>query len=145
MTATADPSGTLAMQLRDAATAISLDDDSAEPEAPNKPERYRWAMFPARIHGILPLLCPRCGHAIRLVAFITDPVKIRHVLAHVGSRCGLPLFPLHRLHLRVSCSGIRAVAKCPRSSRSYASLLNGGSSRSSLTKTKRDKGDGKGL
>ncbi len=63
---------------------MSPDDDSAEPEAPNNPERYRWVMLLARIYDVLPLLCPRCGHAMRLVAFITDPVEIRRVLAHVG-------------------------------------------------------------
>ncbi len=39
---------------------------------------------PARIYDLRPLLCSRCSHATRLVAFITDPVAIRRILAHVG-------------------------------------------------------------
>ena len=34
--------------------------------------RYTWALLLARIHEVFPLVCPRCGGEMRIIAFITD-------------------------------------------------------------------------
>ncbi|HZD03453.1 MAG TPA: transposase [Longimicrobiales bacterium] len=44
----------------------------------------RWAALLARIHHARPLVCPECGEAMRLIAFLTDPFSIRDVLKHLG-------------------------------------------------------------
>ena len=88
--ATAGPGEALAQRLSDAEAAMSLSDERVDPEPPNGPEGYRWAMLLARIYDVLPLICPRCGQAMRLVAFIMDPIEIRRILTHVGE----PVRPL---------------------------------------------------
>jgi hypothetical protein len=45
---------------------------------------YLWAMLIARIYEALPLLCPRCGHSMKIVAFITEPQSVRRILKHLG-------------------------------------------------------------
>jgi len=51
-----------------------------------KPRRasYLWAMLIARIYEALPLLCPRCGHSMKIIAFITEPQSVRRILRHLG-------------------------------------------------------------
>ena len=88
---TAGPSEALGQQLRDAEAAMALDGEPADPEPPSGPDRYRWAMLLARIYDVLLLICPRCGQAMRLVAFITDPVEIRRILSHVGESTRPPV------------------------------------------------------
>ena len=38
----------------------------------------------ARIYEVFPLLCPKCGGQMRLIAFITEGTQIRRVLDHIG-------------------------------------------------------------
>jgi hypothetical protein len=38
----------------------------------------------ARIYDCLPLVFPRCGWAMRLVAFVTEAASVRRILAHLG-------------------------------------------------------------
>ena len=33
--------------------------------------RYAWALLLARIYAVFPLLCPKCGGEMRIIAFIT--------------------------------------------------------------------------
>jgi len=49
--------------------------------------RYAWALPLARI---FPLLCPRCGGEMRIIAFITEAVAVRDILAHLGEPTSLP-------------------------------------------------------
>jgi hypothetical protein len=86
--ATAGPGAALALQLREEAARMELDGD-AEPLAPEpsqatRGERYAWAMLLARIYDCLPLLCPRCGRAMRILAFVTAGETVRRILEHVG-------------------------------------------------------------
>ena len=39
-----------------------------------------WALLLARIYECLPLLCPRCGEPMRIIAFILDPPVIERIL-----------------------------------------------------------------
>jgi hypothetical protein len=56
----------------------------AEPVAvPLREARRRWAELLRRIFEIDPLECPRCGHEMRIVAFITEPHVIDRILNHL--------------------------------------------------------------
>jgi hypothetical protein len=56
-----------------------------EPEAVREARR-RWAELLRRIFEVDPLACPRCGTAMRIVAFITEPTVIDHILEHLRRR-----------------------------------------------------------
>ncbi len=43
-----------------------------------------WARLIAKIYNAGPLLCPRCGSRMRVIAVITDPEVIRKILRHIG-------------------------------------------------------------
>jgi len=43
-----------------------------------------WALLLARIYECLPLLCPRCGEPMRIIAFVLDPPVIERILRHIG-------------------------------------------------------------
>jgi|GEM_PF-1708027 len=45
--------------------------------------RYVWALLLARIYEALPLTCPQCGGAMRIIAFITETAVIREILGHL--------------------------------------------------------------
>ena len=47
------------------------------------------ALLLARIYEVFPLVCPRCGAEMRIIAFITDGPAVRDILAH----CGEPTAP----------------------------------------------------
>jgi hypothetical protein len=57
-----------------------------EPAAPAKRStaHYLWAVLIARIYEVFPLLCPKCGGQMRLIAFITEGTQIRKILDHIG-------------------------------------------------------------
>jgi len=38
----------------------------------------------ARIYEVFPLVCPRCGGSMRILAFVTEGVQIRRILEHFG-------------------------------------------------------------
>jgi hypothetical protein len=55
-----------------------------EPEpAAVREARRRWAELLRRIFEVDPLACPRCGTAMRIVAFITAPTTIDSILDHL--------------------------------------------------------------
>lgn len=65
------------------------------------PAHYLWAVLIARIYEVFPLLCPKCGSQMRLIAFITEGTQIRKILDHIGvdpyppqisPACGPPLW-----------------------------------------------------
>jgi hypothetical protein len=39
---------------------------------------------------VLPLACPRCGGEMRIIAFITEAVAVRDILAHLGEATSPP-------------------------------------------------------
>ena len=42
-----------------------------------------WARLLAKVYEIDPLVCPKCGWEMRVIAVIQDPVEIRDILAHL--------------------------------------------------------------
>ena len=65
---------------RDAPDAGQWDD----PETFPRHFLYTWAMLLARIYDALPLVCPRCGSAMRIIAFITHAADVKRILEHIG-------------------------------------------------------------
>ena len=55
-----------------------------EPPAKRSPAHYLWAVLIARIFEVFPLLCPKCGGQVRLIALITEGSQIRKILDHIG-------------------------------------------------------------
>ena len=47
------------------------------------PSARIWALLIARIYEDLPLLCPRCGAPMRLLAFITQQQQLTRILEHI--------------------------------------------------------------
>jgi hypothetical protein len=42
-----------------------------------------WARLLAKVYEIDPLVCPKCGWQMKVIAVIQDPVEIRDILAHL--------------------------------------------------------------
>jgi hypothetical protein len=70
--------------------------DAPEAGEPYDPEQfphafpYTWAMLLARIYDALPLVCPRCGSAMRIIAFITHASDVKRILDSLGEASGTP-------------------------------------------------------
>ncbi len=52
--------------------------------------RCTWALLLARIYEVFPLVCPICGGAMRIIAFITDGPTVREILVHLGELTAPP-------------------------------------------------------
>ena len=95
--ASAGPSGALEVRFREAArqmdiglVPVELSGDSGEAGRPAGPGEFRrafpytWAMLLARVYEALPLVCPRCGSSMRIIAFITNASDVKRILEHIG-------------------------------------------------------------
>ena len=78
---------------RHMAPAVAGPPCTPEPPAagtPADPElralRRRWAELIRRIYEVDPLVCPRCGGAMRIIAFITEPRVISAILKHLAAK-----------------------------------------------------------
>ena len=83
--------------------------------------RYAWALLLARIYEVFPLLCPKCGGELRILAFITDDSTVRDILAHLGEPPALariaparasPLGTVERLLRRTSPVCVGSATAC---------------------------------
>ena len=55
-----------------------------ETDAPDARERrHAWARLLARVYEVDPLVCPRCGARLRVIAVIQNPVQIKKILNHL--------------------------------------------------------------
>jgi len=101
---TAGPSGAVALRLWEAARRMNIalpspgeggDTEEAcervEPEEFPRSYPYTWAMLLARIYDSLPLVCPRCGSSMRVIAFITNASDVKRILDHIGEASEPPL------------------------------------------------------
>jgi len=69
--------------------AVTVPVPAALPKEPEEPlhrrvARYAWALPLARIYEAFPLLCPKCGGEMRIIAFIAEAAVVRDILAHLG-------------------------------------------------------------
>ena len=48
--------------------------------------RRRWANLIRRVYEVDPLVCPRCGSEMRVIAFITEPRVVRRIVDHLRKR-----------------------------------------------------------
>lgn len=73
--------------LRAAVTAMAAPVQPATPEPvqPKRTARYVWAVLIARIYEVFPLLCPKCGGQMCLIAFITEGCRSRRFSITSGS------------------------------------------------------------
>ena len=73
-----------------AAPPRNLSAPADEPTHPRRAARYAWALRLARIYAVLPLLCPKCGGEIRIIAFVTAAPTVRDILSHLGEPAAPP-------------------------------------------------------
>ncbi len=61
-------------------------DASGVPAEPNTKRRCApsWARLISKVYHADPLVCRRCGGPLKIVAYITDELSIRHILEHLG-------------------------------------------------------------
>jgi hypothetical protein len=85
--------------LRAAVTALALAATTSPPAVNAEPAaepahrraaRHTWALLFARIYEVFPLVCPHCGSAMRIIAFITDGPTVRDILVHLGEPTAPP-------------------------------------------------------
>ena len=93
--ASAGPAGATVQLLEQATDKMQLPGNSANSpgEPPNTWRRtaaHCWALLLVRIYECLPLICPRCGEAMRIVAFIQEPQTIERILRHIGEPTEAP-------------------------------------------------------
>lgn len=65
-------------------------DEVAEEPTHRKAARYVWALLLAHIYEVFPLVCPKCGGEMRIIAFINDGPVIREILGHLGEPTSVP-------------------------------------------------------
>jgi hypothetical protein len=63
------------------------------PSSPTYSRSSRWAALLARIYEVFPLICPSCQTPLTFIGFLTDPLPITKILAHIGEPTSPP--PLH--------------------------------------------------
>ena len=65
-----------------------LDDPGYEPLADDEEvavnaRKRAWARLLAKVYEVDPLVCPKCGWEMKVIAVIQDPVEIRDILSHL--------------------------------------------------------------
>lgn len=98
VTESACPAGATLQLLQDAQSRMGLTGSPGEAdEMDNKPTSTLsraaarcWALLLVRIYECLPLLCPRCGEPMRVIAFVQDPEVVEKILTHIGEPVSPP-------------------------------------------------------
>ena len=89
VTATETETEPIAAQIT-APGASSDSEEQAEEALLRRAARTAWALLLARIDEVFPLVCPRCGGEMRIIAFITDACAVREILSHLGEPTSPP-------------------------------------------------------
>jgi hypothetical protein len=71
--------------LREAKVEPATEEEHAPLEV-----RRSWARLIRQVYEVDPLLCPRCGATMRVIAVIERPAVIRQILEHLGLPTGAP-------------------------------------------------------
>jgi hypothetical protein len=72
------------------ASASAETAQAAEEPIHRQAARYAWALLLARIYEVFPLLCPKCGGEIRIIAFISEALAVREILTYLGEPTSPP-------------------------------------------------------
>ena len=88
--ATQTPAAAPAAPPHAPASASAETAQAAEEPFHRRAARYTWALLLARIYEVFPLLCPKCGSEMRIIAFITEAPSVREILAHLGEPTAPP-------------------------------------------------------
>ena len=51
-----------------------------------RPHARRWAVLIRRIYEVDPLVCPKCGGTMRMIALIQEPKVIDKILKHLRTK-----------------------------------------------------------
>ena len=87
VTASAGPAGSTLQVIEQARERMALPVPANVPDPPADDPRSAlsraasrcWALLLVRIYECLPLLCPRCGQPMRIIAFVLDPPVIERM------------------------------------------------------------------
>ena len=74
------------------ALAAPVQQATAEPAQPGTGVGVLGVVVPGN-GEVFPLLCPKCGGQMRLIAFITESIQIRKILDHIGADSEPPHIP----------------------------------------------------
>ena len=81
--------------------------------AHRKAARCVWALLLARIYEVLPLVSPKCGGDLRIIACLNDGPLIREILGHLGDPTSAPTL-LGCVEFRILCQlPTRSVERVP--------------------------------
>ena len=72
------------------ATVRNAPDEVADEPAHRRAARYVWTLLLARIYEVVPLVCPKCGGDMRIIAFINQGPVIYEILGHLGEPTSAP-------------------------------------------------------
>ena len=97
--------------------------------------KQAWAQLIAKVYEVDPLVCPKCGYDMKVVAVIDDPAEIRRILRHlikIGPavrRCDAQPFSPRRSSFLYQlndsrCFPRRATAFLPNDCGTYSHLLH---------------------
>jgi len=70
--------------MRKKAGAVINAPAAQEVEEYQKLARRRWAALIKKVYEVDPLICPKCGGPMDIIAFVTDSETIQKILKHIG-------------------------------------------------------------
>jgi hypothetical protein len=59
----------------------------------SKPSRANWARLIRKVFEVDPLLCPKCGSEMKIIAVLTDPKVVDRIIRHLDKNAGTPRSP----------------------------------------------------
>jgi hypothetical protein len=77
--------------LRSPASPPDPEKAPPQPSDTATPRPSKWAALLARIYEVFALVCPTCQEPLTFIAFLTEPVPITQILAHIGEPTSPPL------------------------------------------------------
>ena len=75
------PSGWKAAQQESSGNEKTIDEE--ESEVSDRTSRKAWARLLTKVYEIDPMVCPKCGSEMRVIAVIRNPPEIRKILKHL--------------------------------------------------------------
>ena len=60
-----------------------ITEEKCECNIEEKEQKYAWTRLIAKVSGVDPLTCPRCGSPMKIIAIIMNSEEIRKILKHL--------------------------------------------------------------